>query len=148
MGGIGSGPQRPAKRRSGAVKLHTPKEMPEGAKPYFRFMAQRASDHGLTQADVPMLAQLANALWLADRAVMLMAEDGILMTDQAHGDGTEKRKHPAFTIWRNAVSTADTIAKQFGMTPASRARLGLDESGEGPSLAEVLFGEVVGHRDD
>lgn len=145
MGGMGSGPQRRAKRAVGAAKLHTPKELPEGAQAYFRGLARRAAEHGLTQADVPMLAQLANALWLADLAVQRIAADGVLMADQAHGDGTELRKHPAFTIWRNAVVTADTIAKQFGLTPASRARLGLDEQSAEPSLAEVLFGEVAAH---
>lgn len=148
MGGMGSGPQRRTKRTVGAAKLHTPKELPEGAQEHFRGVARRAAEHGLTQADVPMLAQLANALWMADLAAQRIAADGLLMTDQAHGDGTEMRKHPAFTIWRNAVVTADTIAKQFGLTPASRARLGLEEESGAPSLAEVLFGEAVNHARD
>lgn len=142
MGGFGSGPQRSVKRRGG-VKLHTPKELVEGARPYFRSLAGRAAEHGLTQADVPMLAQLATALWLADTAAAKLLDEGILTTDQAHGDGTEQRKHPAFTIWRNAVSVADMLAKQFGLTPASRARLGLEEGDDEESLADVLFGEVA-----
>lgn len=174
MGGFGSGPQQKV-RRSSATKLHVPRGMPEGVKPYFRELAKRAAGHGLTQADAPMLAQLAAALWLADSALALMAEAslrklreaaeqtddeaevvgaplkgmalGMLMTDQAHGDGTELRKHPAFTIWRAAVGTADALAKQFGLTPASRARLGLEEKSDEPSLADVLFGEVVRHGD-
>jgi P27 family predicted phage terminase small subunit len=92
-----------------------------------------------------MLGQLATALWIADQAAQRMASDGLLMTDQAHGDGREMRKHPAFTIWRNAVAVADTLAKQFGLTPAARARLGLEQDDGAPSLAEVLFGEVADH---
>jgi P27 family predicted phage terminase small subunit len=144
MGGFGSG--RPPKvKRTQRAKLHTPETLPEGAAAYFRMLARRAGEHGLTQADVPMLAQLATALWIADQAALRMARDGLLMTDQSHGDGTELRKHPAFTIWRNAVTVADTLAKQFGMTPAARARLGLEQESGAPSLAEVLFGEAATH---
>ncbi len=146
MGGFGSGPQRKT-RRSGATKLHAPAGLTEGAKPHFRNLAKRAAEHGLTQADVPMLAQLATALWLADEAAAKLMGEGILTRDQAHGDGTEMRKHPAFTIWRAAVATADALAKQFGLTPASRARLGLAEESDEPSLAEVLFGEAAHHGD-
>lgn len=144
MGGFGSGPQRAAKR-GGAVKLHTPKELVDGARPYFRMLAQRAAEHGLTQADAPMLGQLATALWLADAAAAQLATEGLTTTDASHGDGTEPRKHPAVSIWRAAVGTADALAKQFGLTPASRARLGLEEEGDEPSLAEVLFGEAARH---
>ena len=145
MGGFGSGPLRKTKRGV-AVKLHAPKTMPEEVVPYFRMLAGRAAEHGLTQADGPMLAQLAAALWLADSAAAQLARDGLTTTDEAHG-GLEPRKHPAVSIWRAAVGTADALAKQFGLTPASRARLGLDEVSEEPSLADVLFGEVVRHGD-
>lgn len=147
MGGFGSGPQAKARRRKGAVKLHTPKELVEGARPYFRSLAGRAAEHGLTQADVPVLAQLATALWVADQAAQLMMEEGILTTDQAHGDGTEKRKHPAYTIWKNSAALAASLAQQFGLTPASRARLGLAEDDGEESLADVLWGKVVPHGD-
>ncbi len=146
MGGFGSGPLRKTKRSS-AVKLHAPKTMPEETVPYFRMLAGRAAEHGLTQADGPMLAQLATALWLADSAAMQLAREGLTTSDVTHGDGTEPRKHPAVSIWRAAVGTADALAKQFGLTPASRARLGLEEESEEKSLAEVLFGEVVRHGD-
>ncbi len=143
MGGLGSGPLRKTKRSS-AVKLHAPKTMPEEIVPYFRMLTGRAAEHGLTQADGPMLAQLATALWLADSAAAQLAKDGLTTTDEAHG-GSEPRKHPAVSIWRAAVGTADALAKQFGLTPASRARLGLEEKSDEPSLADVLFGEVAKH---
>jgi P27 family predicted phage terminase small subunit len=119
--------------------------MVQEAQPYFRMLAQRAAEHGLTQADVPMLAQLATALWMADAAAAQIVAEGLTTTDTAHGDGTEPRKHPAVSIWRAAVGTADALAKQFGLTPASRARLGLEEESDEPSLAEVLFGEAARH---
>jgi len=147
MGGMGSGPQKAVRKAGGAVKLHTPKTLPEPAQPYFRELAKRASEHGLTQADAPMLGQLATALWMADASAKLLVAQGLLMADQAHGDGTELRKHPAVSIWRAAVATADGLAKQFGLTPASRARLGLQEQDGEPSLADVLFGEVAHHGD-
>lgn len=147
MGGFGSGPQRKTKRSDGALKLHAPKTMPEQVVPYFRMLAGRAAAHGLTQADGPMLAQLATALWLADSAAAQLAAEGLTTTDVAHGTVSEPRKHPAVSIWRAAVGTADALAKQFGLTPASRARLGLEEESDEPSLADVLFGEVVRHGD-
>jgi P27 family predicted phage terminase small subunit len=133
------------RKAAGAVKLHTPKTLPAPAQAYFREVAKRAAAHGLTQADAPMLGQLATALWMADAAAQLLVRDGLLMTDQAHGPETELRKHPAVTIWRAAVATADGLAKQFGLTPASRARLGLQEDDGAPSLADVLFDEAVHH---
>ncbi len=145
MGGMGSGPVRPVKREDGAVKLHTPKTLPEGAQPYFRDLARRATTHGLTQADAPMLGQLATALWLADSAVAQLVLEGLTEVDVAHGGML--KKHPAVSIWRAAVGTADALAKQFGLTPASRARLGLEEESQEKTLAEVLFEEVV-HRDN
>ena len=145
MGGFGSGPQRKAKRSDGAPKLHAPKTMPEQVVPYFRMLAGRAAEHGLTQADGPMLAQLAAALWLADAATAQLAKEGLTTTDVAHGNVSEPRKHPAVSIWRAAVGTADALAKQFGLTPASRARLGLEEESTEKTLAEVLFDEVVSH---
>jgi len=142
MGGFGSGPL-PKMKRGIAVKLHAPKTMPEKVVPYFRMLAGRAAEHGLTQADGPMLAQLATALWLADSAAAQLAEEGLTTSDLTHNGGTEPRKHPAVSIWRAAVGTADALAKQFGLTPASRARLGLEEESDNPSLAEVLFGEAA-----
>ncbi len=144
MGGFGSGPQAKSKGRKRATKLHTPKKLVEGARPYFRSLAGRAADHGLTQADVPILAQLATALWLADTAAAQMEAGGILITDIAHA--RELRKHPAYTIWRNAAALAASLAQQFGLTPASRARLGLEEDDGTESLADVLFGEVAHHE--
>jgi phage terminase small subunit len=60
--------------------------------------------------------------------------------DPVHGG---QRKHPAFTVWRAAVATADGLSKQFGLTPASRARLLLDEPDTGKSLAEMLFEDAT-----
>lgn len=141
MGGLGSGPTKV--KRGAKVKLHTPDGLVEGAKPYFRSLAQRAAEHGLAHADGLMLGQLATALWLADQAAALIAKEGMTVQDTAHN--LEARKHPAVSVWRAAVGTADALAKQFGLTPSSRARLGLAEDDEGPSMADVLFSEAAHH---
>ena len=140
MGGYGSGPV-PKVKRGARVKLHAPKGLVEGALPYFRTLADRAADHGLAHADGLMLAQLATALWLADAAAAALAKEGLTVLDTAHN--VEARKHPAVSIWRAAVGTADALAKQFGLTPSSRARLLLNEDDGEQSLAEVLFSEVA-----
>lgn len=143
MGGLGSGPTKV--KRGVRVKLRKPDGLVAGAEPYFRLLAQRAADHGLAHADGPMLGQLATALWLADMAAAQIARDGLTVLDTAHN--VEARKHPAVTIWRAAVATADGLAKQFGLTPSSRARLGLQDDDGEMSMADVLFSEVVPHGD-
>ena len=143
MGGYGSGPV--TKLRRSGVKLHAPKGLVEGALPYFRLLATKAADHGLTHADGPMLGRLATALWLADQAAAVLAKEGLTVLDTAHN--LEARKHPAVSVWRAAVGTADALAKQYGLTPASRARLLLSDDDGGPSLADVLFEEAAAHGD-
>lgn len=137
MGGTGSGPQRKVRRTGPAHRLYAPKDLVAGAVPYFRALAGRMTTHGLTQADVYMLGQLATALWIAGEAAQAMAEEGLLTTDKTHSSG-EMRKQPAYTVWRNATDVSLRLAQQFGLTPASRARLGLEEEEEGPSLADLL----------
>lgn len=141
MGGMGSGPQK-AVRRGGQVKLRAPERMVAGAERHFREVARRAKEHGLTQADQAALGMLATALWLFDEAAAALAAEGLTTADEAHGG--EPRKHPAVSILRAAHSMALPLMGQFGLTPGSRARLGLAEESEVPSLAEILFAPVAG----
>lgn len=144
MGAFGSGPgAKVSVRRDKRTKLRTPADMPKKIQPYFRRVVQRLGDNGLEHADIDLLAQYATALWIADEAARLLATEAIVETDTAHGSGTEVRKHPAFTIWRNAVATAQQLGQHFGATVASRARLGIQPEEEQLSLAELLFREVV-----
>lgn len=129
MGGFGSGPAKRGQPRRESQKLRAPSGLVPEARSHFKRLAALAATHGLTRADEPMLAQLATALWMADAAAAQLAREGLTQADATHGG--ELRKHPAVTIWRAAMSAADALARQFGFSPSSRLRLGLEEaSGE------------------
>jgi P27 family predicted phage terminase small subunit len=137
MGGVGSGPTK-AKRGS-SERVYPPAWLPKPAKHTFNALARQLDDHALTKADTLALALMAQWVWVNGEAVKELLKDGVLEEDQAHGDGTEKRKSPAIMVARAATTVLMDIAKQFGMTPSARARLGIEPmSDRSESLAELL----------
>jgi phage terminase small subunit len=111
---------------------------------FYRF-AQVLGDR-IQPEDASMLAQLAIAELMAieNAKLLLDASNGpiqtrLLETDEAHDN--ESRKSPAFTQWRQSVETALKLAKEFGMTPASRARLQMGPDPEIIDLKTLLNGD-------
>lgn len=106
----------------------------------------------LTVADAPMIEQLAEALVLQQAAFALLVPKKLLIVDRAHGN--DLRRNPALIAWRTAAEVARAAAAKLGVSPMDRARLGLEEERDEPSLAQVLFGEAahmgdgLGSRDE
>lgn len=141
MGGFGSGPlPRTAGRRENEKRIRMPDGLPTVIEPTFRRLVKRLSEHGITQLDADMIGQYAAALYVANQALNEMVMAGVLETDTAHNG--ERRKHPAFTVWKNASALALQIGQQFGATLASRTRLGLEAKQVERSLADILFEAV------
>lgn len=143
MGGKGSGP---TKAKAGeSERLYPPAWLPSAARQTFHALARQLQGHALTKADTMALALMAEWVWVNGQAVKQLMEKGVLERDQAHGDGTEMRKNPAVSVSRAATMVLMDIAKQFGMTPSARARLGLEMVTGKPTLAEILRpGDALG----
>lgn len=126
------------------VVVKTPAGLGKKAGAIFRRYVEALEDR-LQPEDASMLGQLAVAELMAIENAKLLFEatklDTLLIEDEAHGN--EDRKNPAFTQWRQATETALKLAKEFGMTPAARRRLKLEEVVEEISLAAYLSGDDV-----
>lgn len=142
MGGWGSGPTKV--RKGGSERLYPPAWLPKAAKHAFNALARQLEGHALTKADTLALALMAQWVWVNEKAVKDLNDHGVLEQDQAHGDGTEQRKSPAIMVARGATAVLMDIAKQFGMTPSARARLGIETGPERRSLAETLNAAAQG----
>lgn len=122
----------------GAVPRTTGIKSPE-VKDVFRRIV--ATVPGLTAADEATVTTLAEATVLQRRAFAEIMAYGLLVPDMAHGG--DLRRNPALIIWRTAVEVSRAAAGKLGATPLDRARLGLEEMSDEPSLADVLFGEAA-----
>lgn len=139
MGGLGSGKTKAKQGTSEA--LYAPAWLPTAAKQIFHVLARQLDGHALTKADTLALALMAEWVWVNKLAVAQIAAQGVLEEDSAHSKDPEQpemRKNPAIIVSRAATTVLMDIAKQFGMTPSARARLGLEQGSKGPSLEEIL----------
>lgn len=139
MGGLGSGKTKAASGKS--ESLYPPAWLPTEAKQVFHVLARQLDAHALTKADTLALALMAEWVWVNKLAVVQIAARGVLEEDSAHSkdpENPEMRKNPAISVSRAATTVLMDIAKQFGMTPSARARLGIEQTGGGMTLAEIL----------
>lgn len=107
--------------------LDPPDHLTPGARAFWKKHAPEVARLGmLTVNDVPTFSLLAEA-WAAVLAakVELVPKKGmnlrVTTTDRAHGG--EKRKHPAWQIYRDAVAQYLGLAREFGFSPSSRVGL-------------------------
>jgi P27 family predicted phage terminase small subunit len=139
VGGIGSGKLKAKKGSS--ERLYAPVWLPGEARNIFSVLARQLEGHALQKADTLALALLSQWVWINKLALQEVVDKGILEEDSAHSkdpENPEMRKNPAISVARASTTLIGDIAKQFGMSPAARARLGLEEGAGGPSLAEIL----------
>jgi phage terminase small subunit len=122
--------------------VRTPAGLGKRAGAIFRRYAEVLGDR-VEPEDAGMLGMLAIAELLAieNAKLVLGGAPGrqmkLLETDEKHGN--EDRKSPAFTQWRQATETALKLAREFGMTPAARRRLGFEEVIEEIDVATMLY---------
>jgi P27 family predicted phage terminase small subunit len=143
MGGLGSGP---LSKGSGKVKrvkrLNLPPGYPTAVESNFRWLATQLEGHNIAKVDVFAIADMAFYMWQKTEAMAQLVLEGITIPDEAHGK--EARKHPALTVYRQADMQFQRLAIQFGMTPASRARLLLNDKEEHDPYEEFRNGNAPG----
>lgn len=145
MGGYGSGPVKKgkgAKRVVQAVRWTLPEGYPVEIESTFKWLVKQLEGHMVAKVDVFALADMAFYQWQKVEAMKQLAADGITVADGAHGG--EPRKHPALTVYRQADMQFQRLALQFGMTPASRARLMPPEPEDDDEFEQFLAGNNSG----
>ena len=81
----------------------------------------------LDRCDGLVLAQYFEAISLAEAAAKQMGDSDSGPLQWLPNDFTGEIKpvrHPAFSVWKDAVQTARLIASEYGFTPSSRTSLG------------------------
>jgi len=130
------GKQSRVKVSVGKEPIQAPKELPAPVRAIFRRMAKQLVNR-TSPEDATILAQLAIAEWAAQQAMAEMAQVGVTEV----GATGETKRSAAFVAWKQANDALLAVGAHFGMTPASRARLRIDEAEEVDLLAE-LFADV------
>jgi len=97
----------------------------------------------LTMFDAPIFEMMCMSYHFMKEADKWLKKDGVLTVDERG----LIRKHPAHQVFRDYVNLYMKAAVEFGLTPASRSRLALDEPDESPSLTEELFRLANGNGD-
>ena len=85
-------------------------------------------------ADYGRLVLLAQAWGMAQESYDKIQEEGLFRQDE----NNVTRKHPAHQVWRDSSSVYNSLGKELGLTPLSRNRLGVKESGGDDELAQFL----------
>lgn len=106
----------------------------------FDQLTDQLAAHGIVPVDLYSLADMAFYQWQKIEAIKQLMAEGITTTDDAHGG--ERRKHPALTIYRQADMQFQKLCIQFGMTPASRARLMPPEQDDDDPYKDYLNGKA------
>jgi P27 family predicted phage terminase small subunit len=89
----------------------------------------------LTIFDAPIFEMMCLSYHFMKEADKWLKKDGVLTVDERG----LIRKHPAHQIFRDHVNLYMKAAVEFGLTPASRSQLSLDQPDDDISLAEMLF---------
>lgn len=110
-----------------AASLTPPDHLTPTAAKFWKKYSPTLSQLGLlTVVDVEAFAALCEAwafMVVAKKSMRIRGtgDAEVVTTDRAHG--AEKRKHPAFTIYKQAEASYLNLAREFGMTPSSRVGL-------------------------
>jgi len=115
------------------------RQLPGEADAIFKRLAKDIA--GLTTADVAILEDTARWAAVAKDAYGQLVDEGLTVTDTAHGNQEESRKNPLLIVLRTASEQIRANVQQLGATPLARARMPEAEH-EQMSLADILFADV------
>lgn len=132
--------------RTGTDKVKPPKWLtPEGKKEFRRLAKLLLEVDLVTNADVDMLAVLANTIVTYQEADAAIREQGLTVTECTRY-GEKEVAHPLLAQRRQLADQIRALAGEFGLTPSARARLAMHlpkEEAKEPTAFEQLFGNVV-----
>lgn len=113
-------------------ELLPPKRLSKAAKEVWGEIMPDLVESGVVRSvDARIFAQFCEAVALADAMVPKLAK---AVVTQPSG---RVAKSPAVEVWVAAVATARQLAEQYGLTPAARAKLGIQTTTKSPGQAAV-----------
>lgn len=117
-----------------------PKFLSAGAKKEWKLVCRELISLGmLTAVDLGLLAAYCNEMASYIEASQKLAdpEIGYVMKIDRDDGTVYYQQSPWVSIKNAALKNAQTLANQFGFTPAARARIGVPDRGDDP-LAEAM----------
>jgi P27 family predicted phage terminase small subunit len=93
----------------------------------------------LTDADVAAFEMMSTHYGLVKVAEAVIEHEGLLTMTVMDG----VKRHPLLQTIRENSTAFRLYAAEFGMTPAGRARLSIEEKDDDDDLAKLLFGQVT-----
>jgi P27 family predicted phage terminase small subunit len=111
-----------------------PYALPDGARKHWRRLApQLLKERVLTTMDGDSLAALCIATWQLQDAIAEIKEHGQIL-----GYDGRPIQNPGVKILFECLRRVQSLAAEFGMTPASRGRVSAVLEPEGDALAAIL----------
>lgn len=128
-----------------ANKVKPPTWLSKEAKKEFNRIAKEMQDLDLlTNIDIDALALYCDAYVNYIECTRIIAKEGLMVEYTNKAAETNKVPHPLLTKKKQLAEQMKALAMEFGLTPASRAKLAIPREEEKPkSEEEKLFGDAL-----
>lgn len=122
------------------LPLDVPEYLNARGREVWKTIVRRLMDRGLVdEMDEYSLYGLAQSYVFMEYSGARIMKEGLIDEDNAHGG--RPRKHPAFQTWRDAFKQFRSVAEDFGMTPAAREALEIEDTSD---AEEKFLKDVLG----
>lgn len=111
------------KGRSDLV-FSVPNQLDELGEAYYRFLVEELRDANiLSNLDIPILTQTADALSKMETADEIIKREGLIWEKEDKYGNIEPKEHPAVGIKQKYLNQFRALSTQLGLSPSSRASL-------------------------
>ncbi len=126
-------------------KVKPPSWLDSTAKKEFKRIAAELMElELLTNIDVNALAAYCDAYSDYIKCTKIIQEEGLMVEYTNKAAETNKVPHPLMTKKRQLYDQMKSIASEFGLTPAARAKIAIPKKDEKPKTEEErLFGDAL-----
>ena len=126
-------------------KVKPPSWLDATAKKEFKRIAAELMElELLTNIDVNALAAYCDAYSDYIKCTKIIQEEGLMVEYTNKAAETNKVAHPLLTKKRQLFDQMNSIASEFGLTPAARAKIAIPKKDEKPKTEEErLFGDAL-----
>jgi P27 family predicted phage terminase small subunit len=128
-----------------ADKVKPPSWLDPLAKKEFKRIVSELSELGLiTNVDIVALATYCDAYSDYVKCTKMIAEEGLMVEYTNKAAETNKVPHPLLTKKKQLHEQMKSLAAEFGLTPAARAKLAIAKEDKKPKTEEEeLFGDAL-----
>lgn len=109
---------------SSDLVFSVPDQLDELGEAYYRFLVEELRDANiLSNLDIPILTQTADALSKMEQADQFIRDEGLLYYKYDKEGNQEPKEHPAVGIKQKYLTQFRALSTQLGLSPSSRASL-------------------------